>query len=830
VHGRNQVRRARSELGVRQLAIGLSIVAAIGSGAIQATASGASVLARMPRATAFSAVVPNSVVTRSSVAHAVPRLGPWGNVNVPAVGKAVHAAPAPAHWVHSAAPHLAGTTETDESSNWAGLVDEGPTFTGISASWMVPAIQPSADTEATSNWIGIDGATNSSLIQTGTAEENYEGATYYYAWYELLPNASVPVGDVSPGDEMSASVVQDSPGEWTVTIDDLSADEGFTQELAYSTPQASAEWIEEAPTDGDTGLQIPLANFGSVQFSDLALSTSGSTPVTSTPVDMVNDNNSIIAFPSNFADDGFVVTYGPPATTTSPSVNPTEATVGDSVTYSATVSSSGGTPTGTVTFSVGSTPLCTTLALVSASASCASSAAPVGSDTVSAVYSGDSTFNGSAGTIRLPVFALPGVYVPVAPVRVCDTRPGNPSNLSGNSAQCSAGTAGQTLRAGGTLTFDVAGEFGVPASDVTAVVLNVTTVNAQGSGYFTLFPAGQPRPTASNLNYVAGQVVPNLVEVGVGNGGAVSLFSPTSSDAVIDLEGYVTTASQGGAGLYNALATPARICDTRGSNPSSLSGGATQCNTNISNGSPDNLIGPSNPLTIAVAGDGGVPATGVSAVVLNVTVASPSGPGYVTAYPTGNPRPTASNVNFSSGQVVANRVTVPVSTDGKITLFAAASTDIIVDVSGFYTATGGKTGAEFTPEVTPVRICDTRGSNGSNLVAPYTQCNTDIAPGSPDNPLVAGSSRTIQSIGLGDVPAGTTAVALNVTDVDPAQGGYLTVYPSGTPPTTSDLNPPPGTVAANLVVATLTGTGTFQVANRSLGTTDLVVDVAGWYS
>ena len=170
----------------------------------------------------------------------------------------------------------------------------------------------------------------------------------------------------------------------------------------------------------------------------------------------------------------------------------------------------------------------------------------------------------------LTVFAPPGVYVPLTPTRICDTRANNPSHLSGSAAQCSNGTTGRTLAAGGTLTFDVAGDFSVPASNVTAVVLSVATANSKGPGHFTLFPAGATQPTAANLNYATGQVVPNLVEVGVGAGGAVSLYSSAASDAIVDLEGYVTTTPQSGAGLYNAL-TPARICDTRGSNPSGLS-------------------------------------------------------------------------------------------------------------------------------------------------------------------------------------------------------------------------------------------------------------------
>jgi hypothetical protein len=297
----------------------------------------------------------------------------------------------------------------------------------------------------------------------------------------------------------------------------------------------------------------------------------------------------------------------------------------------------------------------------------------------------------------------------------------------------------------------------VPASDVTAVVLNVTEAGAGGAGYFTLFPTGAGRPTASDLNFAAHNAVPNLVEVGVGASGQVSLYSSAHADAIVDLEGYVTTTAQAGAGLYDALSTPARICDTRGGNPSQLSGGSTQCNTNLASGSPDNLIGPTNPLTITVTGLGGVPATGVEAAVLNVTVAKSKSAGYVTAYPAGATQPTASNVNFGAGQAIANRVIVPVNpTTGQVTLYSSSPTDIIADVSGYYTSTGG-TGAEFTPEPAPARICDSRGSNPSGLVSPYTQCNTDVASGSPANPIGSAASRTIQATGLGYVPTGATA-------------------------------------------------------------------------
>ena len=123
-----------------------------------------------------------------------------------------------------------------------------------------------------------------------------------------------------------------------------------------------------------------------------------------------------------------------------------------------------------------------------------------------------------------------------------------------------------------------------------------------------------------------------------------------------------------------------------------------------------------------------------------------------------------------------------------------------------------------------------RGANPSNLVSPDTQCNTNLLPGGPTNPLVAGSPRTIQASGLGDIPSGATAAALNVTDVAPSAPSYLTVYPQGSPPTTSDVNPPVGNVEANFAVATLATTGSFDVVDGGTGTTNLVVDVGGWYT
>jgi Peptidase A4 family/Putative Ig domain/IPT/TIG domain len=801
------------------------------------------------------------------------------------------------------------------STNWSGQILAGASYSGVGGDWTVPAVAASASDEYSATWIGVDGTTASSLIQTGTAQQYVDGAAQYYAWVELLPGNEGVIGNVSgpapvdPGDQIAASVVETTANMWAVTIDDVTQSWGFSQTFSYTTPGASVEWIEEAPTVNDT--QSTLANFDTATFTGIGADESAAS--TLVPVYMLDPTGTyIIAYPGTYNSGSFSDFYGtPPPTVTSVTPNQGYTTGGTIVTISGsfligatavdfgttpavsptfndntltltadspaesqgtvdvTVTTPGGTsalsasdqftysppppiisttslPPGTVgsaysgmlaatsgtpgyTWSITSSSPPAWLSLDPATGALTGTPTSSGTFPVTFEVIDTNSLSGSA-TLTISVFSDPGVYVPLAPVRVCDTRAGNPSHLSGAAAQCSNGTAGSTLAANGTMSFSVAGNFGVPSSTVTAVVLNVTATGAKAAGYLTVYPAGANRPTASNLNYVPGEALPNLVEVGLGTGGQISVFSPSATDVVVDLEGYVTTTTQSGAGLYNALSTPSRICDTRGSNPSHLTGGATQCNTDVAAGGPDDRVTPAGPLTVTVDGNGGVPASGVSAVVLNVTVTRPTAPGYVTAYPADQPQPVASNVNYAAGETVANRVTVPVSGTGQITLYAAAPTDVVVDVSGWYTAAGGTTGSEFTPEVAPVRICDTRGSNPSHLVTPNTQCNTNVATGSPANPLLAGTARILQASGLADMPSGATAAVLNVTDVAPSAASYLTVYLQGTPPTTSDVNPPVGGVAANFTVATLTGTGTFDVIDQGSGTAQLVVDVGGWYT
>jgi len=137
------------------------------------------------------------------------------------------------------------------STNWAGIIDSGSDFTGVSGQWTVPTVTATASDQYSSSWIGVDGSTNQWLLQAGTEQDSLDGSTEYYAWYEVItPGNSAPeqlIGLVSPGDHMVASISEQSAGNWTVSIADATSAQSTVEPVAYGGPGSSAEWIEEAP-------------------------------------------------------------------------------------------------------------------------------------------------------------------------------------------------------------------------------------------------------------------------------------------------------------------------------------------------------------------------------------------------------------------------------------------------------------------------------------------------------------------------------------------------------------------------------------------------------
>jgi hypothetical protein len=414
-------------------------------------------------------------------------------------------------------------------------------------------------------------------------------------------------------------------------------------------------------------------------------------------------------------------------------------------------------------------------------------------------------------------------YTPLTPVRVCDSRTVNtfvPAN------QCNSGPGNPVgpTPAGGTKTINVAnggagglGTFGVPA-DATSVVLNVTAVSpGPPGGFMTVYPAGASEPNASNLNYPTGETVPNLVQVGVGTGGDISFASSDQTDLIVDVEGYSAPGTGSGAGLYNALSAPLRLCDTRA--PNSFVP-ANQCD---GPGGAAGTLAANGPKNVTVTNGGSIP-NGATAAVLNITVVNPAASGFLTAYPQGSTEPNASNLNFGAGQTTTNRVIVPLSASGQVTLVSSAPTDAIVDVSGYYSAAAG-TGTTFSPEAAPVRVCDTRAVT---TFSPQNQCSSQHVASGSGNLL---SLKVTAGGAVSDgVPAEATAVVVNLTGIGPSTSTFLTVFPGPSLPNSSDLNPAAGETRANLAVATVNpNTGKISVFNNT-GSLDVIVDVLGWYS
>jgi hypothetical protein len=505
------------------------------------------------------------------------------------------------------------------------------------------------------------------------------------------------------------------------------------------------------------------------------------------------------------------------ATTTTVTSSANPSTTGQSVTYTATMSP---TPDGgTVGFTDNGAAMtgCGTLALSGATATCSTTYGATGSHTIVATYSGDTNFGSSSGMLTQSVVAPStttnpvGRYLAQQPTRVCDTRPIQPG-VSANQCNSSPRPAGQ-VGPQGSVTVDVCNGAGANCN-LLAVVVNVTAVNQTAASFVTVYPTGVARPVASNLNTSPADTVANLVEVKVGNNGTITLYNDSgSTDLVVDLEGTVVNASSG-PGLFTPV-TPSRICDTRPNQP-----GVT---TNECNNGGTGATLAAGTMTVQVTGQGGIPASGVSAVVLNLTATDTTANSYLAAWGTGA-QPVASNENWTTGETVSNRVIVPVSATGQVSVAnLAGKADVAMDINGWYGDGTESTPGAGTVAITPTRICDTR-ADGPGVTT--NQCNNGGvgAAVGPNQTLI------IQVTGGGVVPTGAKGVVLNVTATNTGASSFATVWPSdASQPVASDVNWVAGDMVPNLVVVKLSPSGQVSVYNLR-GSTDIVVDVMGYFS
>ena len=199
------------------------------------------------------------------------------------------------------------------SQNWAGYASAGNagTFTSVSASWSQPAVTCTATDTFSSFWVGLDGDGTNSVEQTGTEADCSGGNAVYQGWFEMFPAAPVFYNNpVQPGDAMSASVVANGGGAFTLTLTDST--QGWTQKTDQTLNTAqlgSAEVIAEAPSSGN-GNVLPLSNFGAVNFTAV---TADNAPIGNENPDsltMVSGNNVTEATPSALTGgNAFSVTW-----------------------------------------------------------------------------------------------------------------------------------------------------------------------------------------------------------------------------------------------------------------------------------------------------------------------------------------------------------------------------------------------------------------------------------------------------------------------------------------------------------------------------------------
>ncbi|MFE2167576.1 PKD domain-containing protein [Streptomyces sp. NPDC059447] len=382
-------------------------------------------------------------------------------------------------------------------------------------------------------------------------------------------------------------------------------------------------------------------------------------------------------------------------------------------------------------------------------------------------------------------------FTPYGPTRLLDTREG-------------IGAPVGPVPGRGITRVKVGGNGNIPQG-VTAVVLNVTVTNTRSNGFITAYPEGSDRPNSSNVNFHAGHTIPNLVVVPVGKNGYVDLYNGAwnagdTVDLIADVTGFFTQSSASG---YKSL-DPVRFVDTR-------EGLGTKQGQVPARGS----------FTTQIAGMRGVP-SGITAVALNVTVTNPKSTGYLTVLPGGGAIPNASNLNFTYGQTLANSVIVPVSSDGKITVFNGTwngATDVVIDVVGAYSK--AESGA-YMP-IAPERLFDTRDPQDP-VYGPMESDSYIYAPLSTKRPSI-------------------TAFVTNATVTNTKSPGYLTVAPDPNtieqyknktagwpnPPFVSNLNWIQGDTVPNLVQASTGNNGIIDFWNKGWGNTDLIVDLFGFY-
>lgn len=382
--------------------------------------------------------------------------------------------------------------------------------------------------------------------------------------------------------------------------------------------------------------------------------------------------------------------------------------------------------------------------------------------------------NGGAGRLTLNTVPPQSMsFTSMSPRRLLDTRTG-------------IGWTGGAFQGGREYVLQIGGNVGIP-NTARAAMLNVTVVNPTDRGFLTIYPCDSRVRGAASLNYAAGETVNNSVvsRASVNNGGRVCIWSRAATDLVIDVVGY---AGPSGSSRYVAV-QPERVTDTRNglARTGAIEAGETW--------------------QLEIVGTAGVPAD-ATAVALNVAATQAEGRGFVTVFPCGQPRPTASSLNFVQDRTVPNLVVSGVGSGGRICVYSNVRTHLVLDLNGWFAPAG----SQLAP-LTPTRLLDTRAALGT----------------SSTTRLEADQTLELQVAGRGGVPAGARAAVLNLVVTEPAGSGFVTLWPCDQPrPVAANLNYVAGQTTSNLAMSDLDPAG--RVCVYSLTTTHVVIDTSGFTS
>jgi len=384
-------------------------------------------------------------------------------------------------------------------------------------------------------------------------------------------------------------------------------------------------------------------------------------------------------------------------------------------------------------------------------------------------------------------------FYPMTPCRAVDTRSGHGTT----------GAYGPPALVGGvTRNFDLALSNCDLPTTAQAFSLNFTAVPSGPLGFLSTWPTGESYPGVSTLNSTDGETVAAAAIVGSGTTNSISVLPSQNTDLIIDANGYFAPPS--GPSLVFFPLTPCRVVDTRTSQNKTGAFGPPSMAANTTR---------TFPLT---SDDCGIPAS-AQAYALNIT-AVPQGPlPYLSIWPDSVNYPNVSTLNSPNGNTIANAAIVPAGNDGGVTVLAGGTTDVIIDINGYFGVSSMANPGLHFYAVTPCRVADTRSDQGrTGAFGPPSL----VANATRDFPIQASSC---------NIPGTAQAYSLNFTVVPPGPLQYLSAWPSGQPfPVVSTLNSPAGLTLANAAIIPAGQSGNITVLASD--TTDLIIDINGYFA